>query len=68
MKALSLTVQKLWPMQKFFADERIERQTDRQNYMLRSIDGGGVHEKEKMLAPFPTIFSETFIFKHLVVS
>ena len=42
MKALSLIIQKLWPMVKSFVDRQTNRQGN--NYMPKSIDAGGIKE------------------------
>ena len=43
MKALLLTIQKLWPMLKFFGDKKTERKTDwgkKERICSQSIDAG----------------------------
>jgi hypothetical protein len=50
MKSLSLTIQKIWSMLKFFADRQTDVQTvgqmDRQakNYMLPTFRYGGINK------------------------
>ena len=53
MKALSLTIQKLWPMYKFFVDKQTDKWTGQKLYfrdlLMRGGGGGRGHKNEVIM-------------------